>query len=425
MKKNLAVFCTAMIALSATADLWAQTRGANYNPPSRSGSSSSSSSSSSSTPRGSNYNPPTRPSSSSSSSSTSQTPPTRPQTSSSSSSSSSSSNPPRGSNYNPPSSSGSSSSSSSTHTPPTRPQTSSGSSSSSSNPPRGSNYNPPSSSGSSSSGSTYTPPTRPSTSQPSQSGVPRGPRYNPNPSSATTYQPVYHAPRVVEYRTIRYNSYRDYATYVNHRYIYRNWIQEPVIFSYSNGYWMLDNYPYYVHRGFRYRYHPVELCRYQLVDSNNYTAVTSYPVRNCSVAYDQCAVDRDNMNRYQYSDRYFCAENVDYDLANNNDYDWNPYATNVSNSQQYSIENYLYGKSFLDIFYDAQRYGVGSCQIQTTYNSSYYNTEYEVRVGSSSYPEVDGSVNSSTAGWIGCQVGSAEENAGCIMKQAIESGYCL
>lgn len=188
---------------------------------------------------------------------------------------------------------------------------------------------------------------------------------------------------------------------------------------------MLDNYPYYVRRGYRYRYHPVELCPYQLVDSSSYTAVTSYPVRSCTSAYDQCANDRDNMNRYLYSDRYFCAENVDYDLANNNDYDWNPYANDVNDSQQASIENYLWGKSYLDIFYDAQSYGVGSCQIQKTYNSSYYNSEYVVKAGSSSYPEVDGSVTSSTASWIGCNVGSAEENAGCIMKAAIQEGYCL
>lgn len=189
---------------------------------------------------------------------------------------------------------------------------------------------------------------------------------------------------------------------------------------------MIDSYPYYVHRGFRYRYHPVEQCRYQLVDSSIYKAVTSYPVRNCTAAYDQCAYDRDNMNRNLYSDKYFCAENVDYDLANQYDYDWNPYANDVNDSQQYSIDNYLWGKSYLDIFYDAQRYGVGSCQIQTQYSSSYYNSnEYVVRVGSYTYPEADGSVNSSTASWIGCNVGSAEENAGCIMKAAIQEGYCL
>ena len=406
--KNFAVIISAFYALSMSADLWAQTRGPRYNPPGGGGSSSSGSSRpSSSGSSGSS----SRPSSSGSSSSSS-----RP----SSSGSSSSSSPSRGSNYNPPSSGSSSSSSSSSsasrgsnYNPP-----SSGSSSSS--PSRGSNYNPPSS-GSSSSGSVSTP------------SVPRGPRYNPPTSNAPRgpryNPPVVHTPTtpvLVGTTVYQYTSPREYYTQYNN-YIYINWIQYPVQYWYTDGYWDMGGYPYYVHRGYRYRYHPVEMCQYELVDAENYSTLKVYPLQACTTAYDQCAVERDTMNRTVGMDRYFCAEAVDKDqTVAATDYQ----ASSMPEAKKAAIAAYLDDMSFKDIFVDAFNNGVGTCTITNVGgvfgNRSPYNCKFQVNVGDKAYPAVNGSVCSddSAAAAVDCNVGNEKENAGCIMKLAIESGYC-
>ena len=392
MKKNLAVFCASIIVLTASAEVFAQTRGPRYNP--GGGSSSSSSSSSSSTAR---------------------------QTPAPSSSSSSSSSTQRGPRYNP--GGGSSSSSSQTHTTSTRPQTQPSQT--------GPRYNPAPSQ------PTYQQPSQP-TYRPSQTTynpgpVVRGPRYNPPVTSSNYYslpshqqgrvvinRTVYHSPYQVTYNTVRYRSYDDYYRVVNRRYVYRSWLQEPVIFSYSNGYWMIDSYPYYVHRGFRYRYHPVELCNYQLVDSSGYAVSRSYGYTACSVSYDRCANERDMMNRNLYSDRYFCAENVGYQYANNNEQDWYGYANDISYQQESQIESFLRYKSYQDLFHDGINYSAGNCSIQS---EGYYS--YVVKVNGATYPERDINSSSYSAAQMGCNVGSETENAGCILKAAVQEGYCF
>ena len=371
--KKFAVFCSAFYALSMSADLFAQTRGPRYNPPS-SGSSSSSSS---------------RPSSSSSSSSSS-----RP------SSSSSSSSPSRGTHYNPPSSSSSSSSSSS--------------------PSRGPRYNPPST------GSSST----------STSSVPRGPRYNP-PTTNAPHGPRYNPPVVhtpttpvlVGTTVIHYGSPRDYYTQYN-TYIYINWIQYPVQYWYTDGYWDMGGYPYYVHRGYRYRYHPVEMCQYELVDAENYTTLKTYPLQACTTAYDTCAVERDTMNRTIGLDRYLCAEAVDKDqTAAASDY--NRTAVELTEAKKATIAAYLEDMSFKDIFVDGFNSGVGSCSITNVGgmfgNRNPFNCKFQVNVGEKAYPAVNGSVCSDdyAAEAVDCNIGNEKENAGCILKLAIESGYCI
>ena len=49
-----------------------------------------------------------------------------------------------------------------------------------------------------------------------------------------------------------------------------------------------------------------------------------------------------------------------------------------------------------------------------------------MNVGQKAYPAVNGSVCSDDqqAAQVGCDVGNEKENAGCILKQAVESGYC-
>jgi hypothetical protein len=386
--KNFAVICSVFYTLTMSSDLLAQTRGPNYRPPGGGSSSSGSTrpsggSSSSGSPRGPSYNPPSRSSGSSSSGST------------------------RGPSYNPPSRSSGPSSS--------------GSSSS------GTHYNPPSrSSGSSSSGSS----TR---STPSTSTTPRGPRYNP-PTPNAPHGPRYnpsapaHTPVLVHTTVIHYGSPRDYYTHYNN-YIYINWIQYPVQYWYTDGYWDMDGYPYYVNHGYRYRYHPVELCQYELVDAENYSTLKTYPLQACSTAYDQCAIERDTMNRTVGMDRYFCAEAVDKDQATQaSDYHGTP--VEMNDAKKAAIAAYLDDMSFKDLFNDASNNGVGSCTITNVGgifgNRSSYNCKYQVNVGQKAYPAVNGSVCSddSQAAQVGCDVGNEKENAGCILKQAVESGYC-
>lgn len=405
--KKFAVVCSALYALSMSTDLLAQTRGTHYNPPSGGGSHSSGSSSS-----GSSHSTPSHSSGSSSSGSshtgTHYNPPSRPSSGSSSSGSSSS-----GTHYNPPS----------------RPSSGSSSSGSSST---GTHYNPPSS-GSSSSGSTYSP--APSTS-------PRGPRYNPPGSTTpggTTYAPhgprynppgAHHTPVLVSTTVIHFGGPRDYYTSINHHYIYRRWVQYPVNYWYTDGYWDIDGYPYYVNRGYRYRYNPVEMCQYELVDAENYTTVKVYALQACTTAYDTCAVERDSMNRTVGMERYFCAEAVDADLAQAQDADYQGSAVEMTDAKKAAIAAYLEDMSFKDLYQDAANNGVGTCTITNVGglfgNRSPFNCKYQVNVGAKAYPAVDGSVCSddSQAASVDCNVGNEKENAGCILKQAVQSGYC-
>jgi hypothetical protein len=444
--KKLSVLCSAIVLLSASADLLAQTRGPRYNPGGGSSSSSPSSSSSSSTSRStpsSSSTPRSTPSSSSSSTPVERGPRYNPGGSSSSTPSSST---PRQQSST--SSSIPSSSSSRSNQGPTRPNQQPSSSSSSSSPgsstPRGPRYNPGGSSSSSSTPS-YNQGNQgnqgPVRSSGSYSSVPRGPRYNPNPRSPQTnyYQSIphyqtrvriphinyVHVPTYVSYNSIWYNSPRDYYMRVNRHYVLRSWIQEPVIFSYSNGYWMMDNYPYYVYSGFRYRYHPVELCQYQLVDGSSYTSVQNYGLRSCSSSYDSCAYDRESWNNSAGYNRYFCAEGVDYDLANNNDDDYYASPLQYDDQKLSAIDSYLLGKTELEIFQDAEAFRLGDCQIDKLQLNA-RSCKYQVRIGQYVYPETDGSVCSDedAAAQMGCDIGTEKENAGCILKAAVQEGYC-
>lgn len=223
----------------------------------------------------------------------------------------------------------------------------------------------------------------------------------------------------------RYPTPRHYYSNVYRRHIYRSWLFEPVRYGYYNGYWWMDSYPYYVHNGYRYRYNPVELCQYDLIDSQDYTVVKTYPVQACNVAYDICAVERDTAN--QGSDRFYCAERVDEDLRNENTTEYSSSPTDISDDQQAAIDSYLADKSLLDIFNDGYNYGINSCVVVgLTGNED--DCDYIVKVGSDEewYPELDGSIcsDNSVAAKMGCAVGTEEENTGCILQKAIQEGYC-
>lgn len=163
--------------------------------------------------------------------------------------------------------------------------------------------------------------------------TPQGPRYNPNPGTVisrphpTNYgTPQYHRP--YGYNPIPYSTYyhRPYSnTYVHTQryyrsydwyswvyrsypnYIYANWIFFPAG-GYGNGYWTIDNYPYYVFNGYRYRYSTFDYCNYQLVDQFDHRVAQTYWNQICNIGYDQCSYERDRLNAQNGQYRFFCSE---------------------------------------------------------------------------------------------------------------------
>lgn len=242
---------------------------------------------------------------------------------------------------------------------------------------------------------------------------------------------IYHVPYITHHGVIRWSSPRMYYSSLNRRYIYRRWVLEPCAWHYHNGYWDMDGYPYYVHRGYRYRYHPVETCQYELVDSEGNVTVKTYPEAACGRAYDTCASERDTMNNNIGAERYFCAEAVDEDLSAPDTTTYNP--TDISAERTSAIASFLANKDFKDLYKQGREseIGDGKCTIKKIgglFNSgNKYDCKYLVQVGGKTFPLVDESICSddSQAEAVGCNVGSEKENAGCILQNAIEAGLCI
>ncbi len=120
------------------------------------------------------------------------------------------------------------------------------------------------------------------------------------------------------------------------QYVYVNWIFYPAS-GYNNGYWTIDNYPYYVFNGYRYRYSHLDTCNYQLVDSWNHDVVDTFWNQTCNTGYDACSYQRDRMNSQMGDFRYFCSETFrdqgyDYSRPTYEDYDYDDqYCTDYDN----------------------------------------------------------------------------------------------
>ena len=250
-----------------------------------------------------------------------------------------------------------------------------------------------------------------------------------------------HAGRPVSWTRVIYASRRDYYRHLPQRYIFRTWVQFPVRDSYTDGYWEIDNYPYYVHEGYGYRYNPVETCQYQLVDGENYNVVVNYNENACDFAYNECADDRDKFNTEIGMDRFFCAEVVDADHRNDGtSYDPMPSeipmpiptpvpvpvpAPTISAAHQAQI-NSLIGLSNKDIWKEGWYQGVGECAI-VKLSGNPLNCRWIISAGNDWAPEADGSVCSqdAQAAKVGCNVGDEKQNIGCILKKAVTEGKCL
>ncbi len=231
-------------------------------------------------------------------------------------------------------------------------------------------------------------------------------------------------------RTIVYGSPRAYYRHVSQRHIFYRWIQEPVVFEYNDGYWDIDNYPYYVYHGYRYRYSPVEMCKYDLVDGNDYTTVRTYE-QACTGGYDACAIERDTMNHTIGMERYFCAEAVDEEFEQSNASTYQSTPVTIGDVKRAAIVAFLEGKTFKDLFKAGKAKKAGKCVIKKQGwlldPQNDFGCKYVVKVSDKAFPLVDGSVCSedTQAALVGCNVGTEKENAGCILQQAVQAGYCL
>jgi hypothetical protein len=153
--------------------------------------------------------------------------------------------------------------------------------------------------------------------------------------------------------------------------------------------------------------------------------VKTFHQKECNIGYNECALERDTMNTQIGMERYFCAEAVDEDLAQDEANGYQSTPIEIDAARRLAIDAYLTGKSLLDIHEDGYRGGVGQCLVYKLRGNK-DGCRWIVTVGDEYYPDTEGDVCSAphTAALVGCNVGSEKENVGCIMKKAIEEGYC-
>ncbi len=191
-------------------------------------------------------------------------------------------------------------------------------------------------------------------------------RYHSRPSRTAYGTRNYHRPYRYVYRPYRsyrhssvarrYTSHRryasryDYYNYLRRSYrshIYLNWVLFPS--TRVNGYYYVDNYPYYIYNGYRHRYSYEDLCNYQLVDSYTHQVVRSNYPSTCARGYDACAWDRDGYNSSVRENRYFCAESIRGDNYNYStptyDYDEYEYDYDYGYNSSYGVDNYNTGRT--------------------------------------------------------------------------------
>ncbi len=225
-----------------------------------------------------------------------------------------------------------------------------------------------------------------------------------------------------------YSSPFSYHSGIDSGLIYNSsWIMEPVGYQYSSGFSCFNNYPYYVHNGYRYRYSPVDICNYELVDVKDETPVVvkTFYAMECNKAFDACAQKRDELNEDESSQRYICMEKIDESLKPSDNYSQIPgLINNLPPSKIKEIENFLKGKTEKELFKLGKKDGYNGCKIEKSKKCN-----FQVTVDGDSYPMKDGSICSSTkkseVSLYGCESDSQRENAACLFALAIAEGYCV
>lgn len=123
--------------------------------------------------------------------------------------------------------------------------------------------------------------------------------------------PYRHRVNVNNYRHLnrRFRAPRSYFGFLRNNYsnfFHRNWILFPT--ARGNGFFLNNNYPYFVFNGYQHRYSAYDRCNYELVDGYSNLRVQPFFNQFCNIGYNQCAILRDNLNHAEFSNRYYCAE---------------------------------------------------------------------------------------------------------------------
>jgi hypothetical protein len=171
--------------------------------------------------------------------------------------------------------------------------------------------------------------------------------HSPYRYAQRSYNRYFHTPSHRSYvHARRYPQPRSFFRHVRdnfRRHIYLNWILSPS--TRINGYSRVNQYPYYIHNGYRHRYSTLDNCNYQLVNKNNHNVVRTYWNQTCTSGYNRCALDRDRRNEQEWSNKFFCAETF---RKNSYDFSAPTYGSNYEyddNLNNYSSEDSYYNSS--------------------------------------------------------------------------------
>lgn len=282
-------------------------------------------------------------------------------------------------------------------------------------------------------------PSRPTPSyHPTPSRPTPGPVYHPTPSRPGTtvvHRPwrarpsrpviVSHHPWGAPVRVTRWNTPYAYHRTVLRSHIYRHWIFWAVPGYYRPGYRYMDGYPWYIYNGYRHRYSPTETCTYDLIDTSNDTTVRNFGEMSCNLAYDQCARERDAANAGNSDERFTCAEHVEDDLANNDDSTFEPAEeVEVDATRAARIQSYLDTKTNMDAYNDAVAGKLGDCKVFSL-RGNVHNCSFRVKIAGQNYPDEATCSVAEQAAVMNCNVGTEQENTGCILKDAVENARCI
>jgi hypothetical protein len=148
--------------------------------------------------------------------------------------------------------------------------------------------------------------------------------HRPNWHNANTrYTRNTHRPhRDVVRHSRRFSRRYDYHRTIPYRFIYWDqWIRYRV--GYSDGYFTIDGYPYFVYNGYSHRYSSYDTCDYDLVDGYNNSVERTFYGYSCQQSYDYCADLRDDLNWRRSDYRYFCSERLDFSNGGYNQWNYN------------------------------------------------------------------------------------------------------
>ncbi len=136
------------------------------------------------------------------------------------------------------------------------------------------------------------------------------PRPEPGPVVVRPQPTPRPAPAPAPEERVEFRDTLSYHCRLGYRDIRGFWVQERVAEHLPNGPTRMQGYPWFVHRGVRYRYSAIQACRYELVDQQERRSVRVFNGR-CDIAYDGCADERARANDWARGPRFFCGERLE------------------------------------------------------------------------------------------------------------------